>query len=598
MAPSSSSSLASIEATFKASIRSIGTAVTLAAVGVYLHRRGFIVGEGKRTLALISQQVTFPLFLFTKIIYCNQDWSADPCPDVTKSLADVWMLLFWPLYVVGAGIAVGALVAKICRTPAHQVRAVLAAVGFGNSTGLCITMLTVVHTNFPSTSDLGRIDPTLFLSVYLLLYPVLQWGVGGWLLAPKEDENDEKVHEDEMDHTTSLLDGNTTGVPSNCGSPEQSKQNHIKNNHKRALSGGGNSGSFRKHVLNNMAIQKSYLTHRRGLSSNDEGLYMSEINLAELAHQAEEAEQDQAPANQEFSHHHQLFSTNAPPTVDEETIGLMDASETSFHSAAYGMPINEYGTYDFEVAVKESEPTHDQPLTNQQEAIPASIARSTTPEESHRAVTTSNHVTAALYEGTACDAISNILNRCFQPPVIGALAGIFVAMISPLRGVFVDIVDRRSHAPLQWLFDGLYSVGLTAVPINMIILGCNLSASQTSREKIKDIGGTADTLLPTTTMIGIVIGKMIVLPIIGITTSLILKKYFWHIPNAIDGSFYLVLMIVFLTPTANNVMVMVELSGSNAKEGIARVIALQYAFAPIILSVTMTIAIGIASNWS
>ena len=82
-----------IESTLLASIRSVGTACTLASVGVYLHRRGFIVGEGKRTLALISQQVTIPLFLFTKLVYCNQDWSLDPCPDITSSLADTWYLV-------------------------------------------------------------------------------------------------------------------------------------------------------------------------------------------------------------------------------------------------------------------------------------------------------------------------------------------------------------------------------------------------------------------------------------------------------------------------------------------------------------------------
>ena len=59
--------------TFLVSIQSVGTAVTLAAVGVYLHRRGIVVGKGKRILARISQQVTFPLFLFTKIVYCKQD---------------------------------------------------------------------------------------------------------------------------------------------------------------------------------------------------------------------------------------------------------------------------------------------------------------------------------------------------------------------------------------------------------------------------------------------------------------------------------------------------------------------------------------------
>ena len=57
-------------------------------------------------------------------------------------------------------------------------------------------------------------------------------------------------------------------------------------------------------------------------------------------------------------------------------------------------------------------------------------------------------------------------------------------------------------------------------------------------------------------------------------------------------------MVVFLTPTANNVMVMVELSGSGSKEGIAQVIAWQYMAAPIILSLTMTVAVGFASHWS
>lgn len=42
-------------------------------------------------------------------------------------------------------------------------------------------------------------------------------------------------------------------------------------------------------------------------------------------------------------------------------------------------------------------------------------------------------------------------------------------------------------------------------------------------------------------------------------------------------------------------MVMVELSGSNAKEGIASVIALQYAAAPVILSLTMSAAMSVAS---
>ena len=51
---------------------------------------------------------------------------------------------------------------------------------------------------------------------------------------------------------------------------------------------------------------------------------------------------------------------------------------------------------------------------------------------------------------------------------------------------------------------------------------------------------------------------------------------------------------VFITPTANNVMVMVELSGSGTKEGIARVIGWQYAVAPLLLSLSVTATIAMA----
>ena len=53
--------------------------------------------------------------------------------------------------------------------------------------------------------------------------------------------------------------------------------------------------------------------------------------------------------------------------------------------------------------------------------------------------------------------------------------GILFAL-TPLRGLLVDL-HRTSAAPLQWIFDGLYAVGQAAVPINMMILGCNFSAS-------------------------------------------------------------------------------------------------------------------------
>ena len=56
-------------------------------------------------------------------------------------------------------------------------------------------------------------------------------------------------------------------------------------------------------------------------------------------------------------------------------------------------------------------------------------------------------------------------------------------------------------------------------------------------------------------------------------------------------------MLVFITPTANNLMVLVELSaGSRVKQDMAQLIAWQYAFAPVLLSLSVAavvLAIGI-----
>lgn len=257
-------SIDSIFSTFEASLRSIGTAITMALTGYYLHRTGCIGTEGKRTLAVLSQQVTFPLFLFSKIIYCNQDWSDQPCPDVTKSLADVWMLLFWPIYVVGVGLFVGVVVSKITHAPKHHIRSILAACAFGNSTGLPITLLNVIHSNFPSTSDLGRMDPTLFLSVFLLSYPILQWGLGGYLLAPDE-KND------------ALFDASLNGEairnkkPSPFDKLVSSEKIDAQANLDIANSDVNNCRQSHVSPSRSLSFEKS-----RNLSSADESLYMSE----------------------------------------------------------------------------------------------------------------------------------------------------------------------------------------------------------------------------------------------------------------------------------------------------------------------------------
>lgn len=188
------SKMASLAPTFLASLRAVGTASTMAGAGFYLHRRGFVTPSGKKMMALLSQQVTIPAFLFAKIIYCPSGGGSgeggaetDPsanggapeivCPSVANRIPDLWMLLLWPAWVVLCGLFTGYAAARVTRTPKVQISSCLAACAFGNSTGLPITLLSVIHKQFKSQpTELGRIDPTAFLSVYLLLYPVLQWG--------------------------------------------------------------------------------------------------------------------------------------------------------------------------------------------------------------------------------------------------------------------------------------------------------------------------------------------------------------------------------------------------------------------------------------
>lgn len=362
------------------------------------------------------------------------------------------MLLLWPAYVVGWGLIVGYAGAWIAGTPKHQIRSVLAACAFANSTGLPITLLTVVHTNFPATTELGRIDPTLFLSVYLLTYPMLQWSIGGWLLAPEEDEVDQRQGDSMrlLQKQESSLAGDDFHdevlVPMNDGKLRRSVSSPLKHN-----------------VLNNKNMQSWYSSTRVGMGDTDASLYISETDLKGFGSNLE-AEELQAAL------------------IAQDTEEVLP---TTFHIPA--------------------PPSERSNLLSQQG------------ENSARSI-------VEFESDSVWDLIQMIFTRVMQPPVVGAMMGIFVAAIPQLRGVFVDIVDRSDNAPLQWMFDALYTVGVAAVPLNMMILGINLSQSHLS-------SSPKTVLLSSKTMAAIVIGKMLVMPMIGVSSALLCNRFLWDIPE-------------------------------------------------------------------
>jgi predicted permease len=328
----------------------------LASSGFYLHQRKLITADGRKSLAIISQQVAIPALFFSKIIYCPQDSKKEECPNVLEHLSDVWILLLWPLYVVGCGLLVGEAAAILSFTPLCHRKMVRVACGFANSTGLPLTLLAVLHANFPATGS-SRVDPSIFLSIYVLVYQILQWGVGGWLLAEPRDSPAENISlRRGVHHVLNSVHSSVSASTTN------SKEMHLEST--RSLS------------------SSSDILNRPNESTQERRLSLSNSIRSTLDNTLETDEE------QTFS----LIRTN-------HAIGCEDQDEAN----------------------------------SSQSDIPSDVA-------------------------PLMVTVFNVLSEALQPPVIGALLGLFVAAIRPLRALFVDLRDRDDDAPLEWFYDGVYVV--------------------------------------------------------------------------------------------------------------------------------------------
>ena len=167
-----------------------------------------------------------------------------------------------------------------------------------------------------------------------------------------------------------------------------------------------------------------------------------------------------------------------------------------------------------------------------------------------------------------------VLQHSIQPPVIASILGMIISSITPIRGLFVDVYpysnnntsNTHHHHPLpslSWFFDGLYGIGQAAVPINMMILGMNVSASFFDKKKkyisssffhpeiesilttheqqhstmypqeermlpLKDGSLESVSNLSSITILLAVLGKMLCMPMIGILSTFIFYKLFGH----------------------------------------------------------------------
>jgi predicted permease len=393
----------------------------MAGSGLYLHRQNYVTSEGKKMLALISQQITIPAYLFAKIIYCPSDGGHNTindtdnnefvCPSVADRIGDLWMLLLWPFYVVLCGLISGYIVAKLSNTPPNQHRACMVALAFPNSTGLAITLLSVIHKQFSSSAELGKIDPIAFLSVYLLLYPVLQWGLGGWLLAPTE----ESKHTNDNNNDESENSGNVEANPLLRSSTLDST------NTGKIIE---RTSSLRiPHVLNyETSDQKTFGRATKSSSATLDSM-VKELSFGTL-HDDNSNEEDTE------SNFHIPGVLIPQPGLRRQTNNLLQvpgseefrpsATKNNAAFSGNGVKVRKINVIPSEEQIRRLQRNDVLPLT---------------------------------------ETLLRISRKVLQPPVTWSLIGLFIASFPSLRGVLVNIWGHRGRqAPLQFVYDGIYTV--------------------------------------------------------------------------------------------------------------------------------------------
>ena len=101
--------------------------------------------------------------------------------------------------------------------------------------------------------------------------------------------------------------------------------------------------------------------------------------------------------------------------------------------------------------------------------------------------------------------------------------------------------------------------------------------------------------LPLATAAGIVIARMLVMPVCGLGIARLLSALLLPVPYMMADPFWLVCLVLTCTPTANNIVVMCELAGEN-RRSMSATIFYQYCAAPLLLPGVLTLFIAFICN--
>ncbi len=609
--------------------RAFLTAVTLAAAGAYLVRRGVVNKDVTRSLAQITMQVSFPALFFTRVA-ARINFTL---------LASAWVMIYLPVVHVAAGCAIGALLARTGRALGWRTggpkgeRALTAAVGIANSVGLPIVMLSAMqqslldHDSIPEpTGPSDVLDPIVYLSLYQIVYPMVMFPVGQLLLSPQPGDHGGGGCAS-SGRLSRQASADTLPPPPQCAESAQQQQQHM-------CEGGGDDQDRNGWWKLSSTRRASPPTTRNSLARAGVPRFGSHNQLDSLAEGEVAVDADHVASaiaeaaealykrvshgshdlrNSASSHHHsQQYAAEQPAASPQmELPSAMERLSQHLYGGSrivIGQRRAGEGRYVKLDDVKSQGGSLKISLGTADEAFDAAGAAprggNGAPPPSHDGPAAADAAYTLLGRTVrsvlACVyLICRILKQVLSPPVIGVLLGIFFGTVPALRalmlpeqgdghadssGTVTTSATRSGAPPFEWLYSALVHLGNMAVPMNIILLGCTVARGPKWRA------------LDYRCNLAVVFGKMVLMPMVGVACVCLIERYELHyIPAPWHEPFYLAAMVTTATPSANNLLVLTELAGGD-RAAMSTVIITQYMFAPVLLTASLTVFVIVATN--
>lgn len=550
--------------TFIAAVRAIGVAATLAAAGLWFARRGLMTPALSKGLSHLSVTLAIPALLFSSMV-----------PGFSIELLEyAWPMFLLPAIYILVGTFIGFLVLIIVQPPADFRFGTVAACAFGNTTGIPVILLSVLQQSLSHSVYADIADPLLFLSLMLVTQPLMQWLAGLALLVLLKGD----LSADDPAMPSPALSGTlSTWLRDLC----------------RCFSGEGTDADvYRSMDLGGGLANLPYVASTdadvyRSMYQSSGNRYMGSMELPSSEPSLTSAEEFLRTTATDSLLHPMRKQSRAEESTncismmsqgeDEflPPIGLraadLRAGETTRRSPA-STPARSHTSSVADVL--EYEPNSLSPRlrlaqvpSRSQSHSYADMVSSLVPGEDTR-----RRVLSGCWRTTEL-----LLRRLLVPQVVAILAGGFVGLFGR------QFVLPPETAPLGWLYLGVTKLGAAAVPINLILLGAALSRTPERGQ------------LPLATAAGIVIARMLVMPVCGLGIARLLSALHLPVPYMMADPFWLVCLVLTCTPTANNIVVMCELAGEN-RRSMSATIFYQYCAAPLLLPGVLTLFIAFICN--